>query len=222
MRQSNSLPAITLARSGSGSAASQASRDHGRRLPSLTSSASGFDAAKHSWQTPQGQAYQREHLLNEHSPQSYAWILQKSKNHTGYGVDGRVNPGEVQGTAVSGDSPNWFCGPRTFEGPFSTKTVPVRRCPDVEVNPNGKLTYIGKEFIRGPNLSISEIHREMGSGKFRERISIGGTDSSRSQVGVLPSKAPVPAWLQRANHNKAKDCHLYGGCISTVPCIALG
>jgi len=36
---------------------------------------------------------------------SALWILQKSKNHCGYGVDGRVNPGEVQSTAVSGDTP---------------------------------------------------------------------------------------------------------------------
>lgn len=33
------------------------------------------------------------------------WLLEKAKNHTGYGYDGRVNPGEVQCTAVSGDTP---------------------------------------------------------------------------------------------------------------------
>lgn len=33
------------------------------------------------------------------------WLMEKAKNHTGYGFDGRVNPGEVQSTAVSGDTP---------------------------------------------------------------------------------------------------------------------
>ena len=68
------------------------------------------------------------------------WILNKAKNHTGYGFDGRVNPGEVQVTAISGDTPEWFLGPRTFEGPFHCKSVPVRRCPDVN------FTVLGKSF----------------------------------------------------------------------------
>eukprot|EP00439_Symbiodinium_sp_Y106_P060194 s1588_g8.t2 len=72
------------------------------------------------------------------------WILNKAKNHIGYGFDGRVNPGEVQVSAVSGDTPDWFVGPRTFEGPFHCKSVPVRRCPDVHFRPDGKMLYTVK------------------------------------------------------------------------------
>ncbi|CAK9099527.1 Tetracycline resistance protein [Durusdinium trenchii] len=87
------------------------------------------------------------------------WLLEKAKNHTGYGYDGRVNPGEVQCTAVSGDTPDWFVGLRTMEGPFHCNTVPVRRCPDVNFRSDGRLIYTKKTYHQGHFLDISEIHR---------------------------------------------------------------
>ncbi|CAE7514513.1 hus5, partial [Symbiodinium necroappetens] len=87
------------------------------------------------------------------------WILNKAKNHIGYGFDGRVNPGEVQVSAVSGDTPDWFVGPRTFEGPFHCKSVPVRRCPDVHFRPDGKMLYTVKTYHQGGFLDTSEVHQ---------------------------------------------------------------
>ncbi|CAK9017465.1 Peptidyl-prolyl cis-trans isomerase B (PPIase B) (Rotamase B) [Durusdinium trenchii] len=144
------------------------------------------------------------------------WLLQKAKNHTGYGGwDGRVNPSEVQSSAVSGDTPDWFIGPRTFEGPFHCKSVPVRRCPDVKCLPTGELVYTTKTFHQGHFLDISEVHRSYdGKGRMLgepKRVTLAG--SSPPQMLLQYPEMKTPPWLEKANTNPAKTNHLaHGGC----------
>ncbi|CAE7025479.1 unnamed protein product [Symbiodinium natans] len=145
------------------------------------------------------------------------WILNKAKNHIGYGFDGRVNPGEVQVSAVSGDTPDWFIGPRTFEGPFHCKAVPVRRCPDVHFRPDGKMLYTVKTYHQGGFLDTSEVHQVVDTkGRpFGEstRIILPGSCPPRSIQGHKEQTRATPPWLQKATANRSKVSHLaHGGC----------
>jgi hypothetical protein len=81
--------------------------------------------------------------------------MRKARDHVGYGDDGVVNWGDVQSTAVSGDNPDWFVGPRTQPGPFNTKYVPVRRCPVVKIQ--GKdMKIMAKSYEQGMCLDVVE------------------------------------------------------------------
>lgn len=238
MQKSQSLPALPSSSRpdyNSGKLLPGGGRSQGTKLPELLrppgagvpSRPTSFPVptlttdARHtaSWNSHAGQAFEQKHLYNENSPSSYYWILNKSKNHMGYGVDGRVNPGEVQTTAVSGDAPQWMVGPRTFNGPFSTKTVPVRRCPDMELNPERGLIYTHKTYHQGDCMDIAEVHRELDA----SGTPIGnGTRIALAPMSALPGKAysssppkrrHKPDWQVKAEHNPAKGCHmLHGGC----------
>eukprot|EP00931_Biecheleriopsis_adriatica_P052080 TRINITY_DN30266_c0_g2_i1.p1 TRINITY_DN30266_c0_g2~~TRINITY_DN30266_c0_g2_i1.p1 ORF type:complete len:269 (+),score=32.01 TRINITY_DN30266_c0_g2_i1:60-866(+) len=193
----------------------------------------------HGWQSHMGQDFQQKHLYNESSKMSHYWTLGKSKNHIGYGVDGRVNPSEVQGTAVSGDSPTWFCGPRTFEGPYHCKAVPVRRCPVISRTRDGQLLYTQKTYRQGPCMDIQEEARTYtpsGTLLETEKIALAKEtvpsmltnfahqatrDGSRTPGSIRSSvrsrastrSQGVPEWLAKASINPAKGCHMkHGGC----------
>jgi len=113
-----------------------------------------YSAAKHGWHDPHGQM-EATRLNDPSQGRSWAWTMRKARNHIGYGDDGVVNWGDVQGTAVSGDNPNWFVGTRTVAGPFSTKSVPVRRCPWVNID--GKQMRVqAKSFTQGDHLDTVE------------------------------------------------------------------
>mmetsp|Transcript_49773 Transcript_49773/g.106629 ORF Transcript_49773/g.106629 Transcript_49773/m.106629 type:complete len:241 (-) Transcript_49773:77-799(-) len=169
---------------------------------------SEFDIAKHGWYHPHGQAEQRR-LYDVSQQGSFNWTLQKSKNHTGYGVDGRVNRGEVQGTAVSGDSPQWFTGPRTMFGPFSTRKVPVRRCPDLVMGDDDKMFYRAKTFRQGPGLETIEI--------WHDHCNQPPTPAARAVPNNPQSKVARCQSYSSATRNNL--CH--GGC-TVLPCIRRG
>lgn len=167
-----------------------------------------------------GRSERSGRLLGPNVGVSALWILQKSKNHCGYGVDGRVNPGEVQSTAVSGDTPDWFIGPRTFEGPFHCKSVPVRRCPDVNFRKDGQLIYTKKTYHQGHFLDISEVHRSadkhgrpVGEPK---RITLAGCAPPPQLLKYGALSRAHPAWLEKANANPAKENHLAHGGVTVI------
>eukprot|EP00927_Polykrikos_kofoidii_P033816 TRINITY_DN28661_c0_g1_i1.p1 TRINITY_DN28661_c0_g1~~TRINITY_DN28661_c0_g1_i1.p1 ORF type:complete len:313 (+),score=35.20 TRINITY_DN28661_c0_g1_i1:134-1072(+) len=109
---------------------------------------------RYPWYDPRGQA-EVERLKCPQEPGSHAWMLRKARDHVGYGSDGIVNPGDVQVTAVSHESPTWFLGTRTVPGPLDTKTVPVRRSPWVQIE--GKDVKVrAKSYTRGEGLSVIE------------------------------------------------------------------
>jgi hypothetical protein len=127
---------------------------------------------------------------------SHAWQMRKARNHIGYGDDGMVNWGDIQTTAVSGDGPDWFVGSRTVPGPFTTKTVPVRRHPFVHID--GKQMRIrGKVFEQGEHLDCIETLHET------------------NKVPMKPERPPMK--VMHPDANKAKYCHLMSGGCQTKP-----
>jgi hypothetical protein len=103
-----------------------------------------------------------------------------------------VGQGDTQGTAVSGDGPDWFIGTRTTVGPFSTKTVPVRRCPYTHIE-GQKVRVRGRTYSQGDNLDIRETMHE--------------TNKVPEKVRRKPPKNPMEM------PNKARYCSLiHGGC----------
>jgi hypothetical protein len=121
--------------------------------------------------------------------------MRKARDHIGYGDDGMVNWGDIQTTAVSGDGPDWFVGSRTVPGPFTTKTVPVRRHPYVNIEGKDMLIR-GKTFETGPYLDcIEKLH-----------------DYNRVPE---PHKMTRPAMKVISDKNKAKYCSLIQGGVQT-------
>lgn len=118
---------------------------------------STYNPEKHGWHDPRGQM-EHTRLCDPPQGRSWAWDMRKSRNHIGYG-NGMIEWGDVQCTAVSGDGPDWFVGTKTNPGPFTTKTVPVRRCPHVHIE--GKDMRIrGKTYDHPENLQIVETMHE--------------------------------------------------------------
>lgn len=112
-----------------------------------------YNPEKHGWHDPRGQLESTR--LNEPScGKSWAWTMRKAQDHIGYG-NGPVGWGDIQGTAVSGDNPDWFVGTRTVPGPFSTKTVPVRRCPFVHIE-GQNMRVRSKSYEQGQHLNTNE------------------------------------------------------------------
>jgi len=155
------------------------------------SSAANFDATKHSWHHPAGQA-EVLRLADQKQPGSWAKMMHKARDHNGYGDDGIVDARDVQITAVSGDAPDWFNGTRTLPGPRGTKKHPVRRCPFVQIE--GKTVKVrARTYSLGDGLSTVE--------RYHERPS-------------PPTPAPgLRARRHDDGENKAKRCNLeLGGC----------
>lgn len=114
------------------------------------------DPAKHGWYDPRpGRTEALQRQLGTDVEGSHPWLLQKASNHTGYGPGGRAN-GKVHGTVVSHDSPDWFSGARRIPGPFSTKTRPVFRCPELHITGHGPLEVRSKTYSRGAALDVIE------------------------------------------------------------------
>lgn len=152
-----------------------------------------YSAAGHGWHDPHGQM--ETNRLNDPSRgRSWAWTMRKARDHIGYGDDGMVNWGDVQGTAVSGDNPDWFVGTRTVPGPFSTKTVPVKRCPFVHID-GKEMRVRAKSYQQGPHLNTGEtLHA----------------------THKVPAQAKKKAFINPMEQvNRAKLCSLvHGGCQS--------
>ena len=170
----------------------QGARD---RRPSSVGNLGKYEADKHGWYHPLGQAETRR-LKDMDQEGSYVWIMQKSNIHTGYGPDGRVNRNDVQITAVSGNGPDWLIGTRTLPGPFTTKKVPVRRCPMARIE-GDEMKVRGKTYEQGEGLSIIETLHD-------------------TAVPPPQTKVPRPELpAQKAFQNKAKwDNLIHGGCES--------
>mmetsp|Transcript_11057 Transcript_11057/g.25312 ORF Transcript_11057/g.25312 Transcript_11057/m.25312 type:complete len:338 (+) Transcript_11057:55-1068(+) len=158
----------------------------------------GYDSRKHGWHVPSGHAEQTR-LLDPGEQGSWAWTMRKARDHIGYGdiANPNVNRSDFQGTAISGDAPDWFIGTRTLDAPFSTKTVPARRCPRVTIE-GKEMKVRAKTFKQGEGLSTTvTIH-----------------DSSRPPT---PTKRedPRPKWMiaadvQRLETPRPKRSHLEG------------
>lgn len=116
-----------------------------------------YDPRKHGWHDPRGQA-ENTRLCDPPAARSHAWNSRKARDHIGYGEDGMVSWGDIQSTAVSQDGPTWFVGTRTVPGPFSTKTVPVRRCPLVHLD-GQTVRARGKTYEHAGNLrTVETLH----------------------------------------------------------------
>lgn len=153
-----------------------------------------FDVRKHSWHHPFGQA-ETIRLTKPDEPGSWAWQMRKARDHIGYGDDGIVDRGDVQITAVSGDTPDWFVGARTLPGPFSTKKYPVRRCPRKDIE-GTEVKIRGKTYQQGPGLSsIETLH-----------------DTPKPPTPQVKPRAELPAAVA-GKMNKAQWSNLvHGGC----------
>lgn len=152
---------------------------------------SAFSSQSHGWHDPRGQM-EATRLNDPSQEKSWAWTMRKARDHIGYGDDGCVNWGDVQGTAISGDNPDWFVGTRTVPGPFSTKTVPVKRSPFVHIE-GQNMRVRAKSYVQGPHLNTLEtIH----------------------PTNKVPEKPKRKAYINPMEAvNKAKLCSLvHGGC----------
>lgn len=133
-------------------------RTHGAlHLRPSTTGVPGFDSTKHGWYSPQGMA-EEFRLAEPAETGSWAWSMRKAQDHIGYGESGHVDINNVQITAVSGDTPEWYLGTRTLAGPLGTRKLPVRRCPHVEID--GKQVRVrAKTFTQGDSLNtIEQLH----------------------------------------------------------------
>jgi len=182
-----------------------ATGDRPGKMPQWETGAEGFrycadnrsyNAARHGWHHPLGQA-ESLRLADPSQSGSWRWTMTKARDHNGYGDDGQVEKRDVQVTAVSGDGPQWFLGPKTAPGPFHTKYVPVKRCPMNWID--GKEMKIrGKSYKQGPCLNIIEtLH-----------------DTPEPPEVVRPPK--VETWKTKltdpAHHVARKNNLIYGGC----------
>jgi len=95
---------------------------------------------------------------------SPAEVTRKARDHIGYG-SGTISYGDIQGTAISDETPSWFVGIRMVPGPGD-----VPRCPKVDVF-DGRLQVNYRRYEKGPNLSTIE------------------TDNFISQSGQTPKKS---------------------------------
>jgi hypothetical protein len=112
----------------------------------------------HSWYHPMARRAQDMLLLGQ-GPRSHAMDIKKSHDHIGYG-NGILDCGEVQGTALSVDFPDWGSGPRQVPGPYGTQGLKGDRVgrftkPVIE---NGTQRTLVPYYTRGPNLSIHEAY----------------------------------------------------------------
>jgi len=144
--------------SSSSSQASAAGGGGGGRLGGTAvirpQSSAEYDMSKHGWYHPYGQAEQLK-LREQSQPGSWGWTMLKARDHIGYGVDGIVDHRDSQVTAITRDAPDWFVGTRRVAGPLHTKSVPVERCPMVEVE--GKEVKVrAKTYARGDGLCTLE------------------------------------------------------------------
>jgi len=150
---------------------------------SLARARAGYDPKRHGWHDARGMAHTRSLASHERLPDgaavpgSWAWTMTKARNHIGAGINGIMDSSDVCSTMVSGDSPLWFTGVRTVDGPFNCKAVPVRRCPKNYID-GKQLRVRARRYEQGDCLDITEYLQ----------------DTSR-----LPTPAPrnsEPAWLK--------------------------
>lgn len=145
---------VTSAFTATGDRPASSSRYNGGAGFRYCDSAKAYNHEKHGWHDPRGQA-EAERLARPSEVGSWAWTMRKARDHVGYGDDGVVNWGDIQSSAVSGDVPDWFIGPRTQPGPMNTKYVPVRRCPVVKIQ-GKEMTIRAKSYEQGPCLDTLE------------------------------------------------------------------
>jgi hypothetical protein len=111
-----------------------------------------FDSTKHGWYHPKARSKQ-DQLRESQGPdpmnRSWGWDIRKSRDHIGYG-DGTIGYGDVQESANSANTPDWFVGVRMCDGPYGIPRFPA--CDIID----GKLVMNGRQFKRGANLSIVE------------------------------------------------------------------
>lgn len=181
---------------------------HGPKPMQPSSSAHQYDETKHGWHTPHGAAEQRR-LLNPREEGSWSWTMGKARNHIGYGDDGMVDRRDVQGTAVSGDGPTWFVGTRTLHGPRSTNTLPVRRCPFVDIveveGGKPQLKIRAKTYTQGFGMSQTEVLH----------------DTPLPPPPKTPVRDPMHPmnWDPMLRDPIARRNNLWGGCRSKTPFI---
>lgn len=127
----------------------------------LSMARTSYDASKHGWYDPRGMTESRRlgsmERLSDGSaiPGSWTWTMHKARNHIGAGTNGTMDSSDVCSTMVSGDSPSWFLGLRTVDGPFNCAAVPVRRCPKNYIE--GKVLRVrGRLYEQGDCLDITE------------------------------------------------------------------
>uniref|UniRef100_A0A7S1W383 Uncharacterized protein n=1 Tax=Alexandrium catenella TaxID=2925 RepID=A0A7S1W383_ALECA len=113
-----------------------------------------YNPAKHTWAHPLARSEKKRQTAPAGEPGSWSWTMHKAKDHLGFGPNGVVDRRDGVTCAVSEDTPAWFVGTRTHAGPMSTKTVPVRRAPRLELQ-SGGLKVMSRTFQRGDDLSCT-------------------------------------------------------------------
>jgi len=134
---------------------------HGRSRGGLDlAPPTGYHPSVHGWHLPQGTA-QSHHLATDKRlqdgaaiPDTWTWTIQKARDHIGAGNKGVLGRGDICSTMVSGDTPDWFVGLRTVDGPFSCKAVPVQRCPKHYIE-GQKLCVRAQTYKQGDSLNIT-------------------------------------------------------------------
>merc|ERR1719198_1923799 len=131
-------------------------------------------------------------------PGSWTWTMNKARNHIGAGINGTMDSSDVSSTMVSADSPDWFVGLRTLDGPFNCKAVPVRRCP--------------KNYIEGKQLRVRARTYEQG-----ENMDITEHLQETSRVPTPASRRKEPDW--KKDFKGPQDAH---GRASSRPSTLIG
>lgn len=167
-------------------------RTQGSRVLRSAGSLDDYDPSKHGWYHPLGQL-ERQRLADTNEQGSWVWTMGKARDHIGYGTDGVVDGGDVQPTAVSADAPQWLIGTRTLAGPFSTKTVPVRRCPRIDIE-GREMKVRARTYIQGEGLSAIEV--------------LGDSSKPPTPAKVKPRLNPAQILINQAKLNNL----IHGGC----------
>jgi hypothetical protein len=127
---------------------------HGRSNSGTDLVSTAYRPSVHGWHLPEGTTQSNflatDMRLHDGAaiPGTWTWNIHKARNHIGAGNKGVIGKGDVCGTMVSGDTPGWFVGLRTVQGPFNCKAVPVWRCP--------------RNYIEGQNLCVRAQRYEQG------------------------------------------------------------
>eukprot|EP00928_Gymnodinium_smaydae_P065399 TRINITY_DN48554_c1_g1_i1.p1 TRINITY_DN48554_c1_g1~~TRINITY_DN48554_c1_g1_i1.p1 ORF type:complete len:238 (+),score=36.99 TRINITY_DN48554_c1_g1_i1:137-850(+) len=178
-------------------ASSNCGRGYGSDDVTLRPPPGGYDPTRHGWHDPRGYA-ESWRFKPSSEPGSFGWMTVKSNDH--HGITGK----EPRMVAVSEEAPPWFVGPHTSEGPFSTETVPVRRCCDVVMDGN-KLAYEPKRFVQGPHLNVQVKY---------------GLEPPKPVADGIGARARA-AVHRVQNHNVAKEHHLLGTGCQTASAVRL-
>eukprot|EP00746_Dinoflagellata_sp_MGD_P165235 gnl/MRDRNA2_/MRDRNA2_94387_c0_seq1.p1 gnl/MRDRNA2_/MRDRNA2_94387_c0~~gnl/MRDRNA2_/MRDRNA2_94387_c0_seq1.p1 ORF type:complete len:388 (+),score=62.95 gnl/MRDRNA2_/MRDRNA2_94387_c0_seq1:78-1241(+) len=147
-----------------------------------------YDPSKHGWAHPEARRKQEELRGNvgcrsqcTFQEPSFRWSIEKARDHVGY-HNASMARGNIQGTAMSMNVPDWFAGVRMVPGPqgYGHK-FPAVDCED------GKLLLNTRVWEKGPNLSVIEKRRRPYSAPSHSAPA-ASRPGKKERPGTAPSK----------------------------------